>query len=86
MDIGTATVLAASVTAVGALLGNALHRFRRENRNDHAEVIHELRWLRRIVERVEQKHDNHVDAYHLGGTRGESEVRSAGSAREDAPN
>lgn len=76
-------VLAASVTAVGALLGTALSRFRRENRSDHAEVIRELRWLRRIVERVETKHDRHIDDFHLKGPDGQPKERGQSTVQEE---
>ena len=72
MDGGIATVVSAVVAAVGAVTVGLLQRFRNENRKDHAEVISELRWLRRIVERVETKHDAHVEQFHSEEGRGKS--------------
>ena len=66
MDGGTATVLAATITVVGGLLGIYLQKFRTENQKDHAAVMIELKWLRRIIERVEVKHDQHLSDFHLG--------------------
>lgn len=81
MDSGTATVLAAIVTVVGGLLAIMVQSFRSENQKDHAEVITELRWLRRIVERVETKYDNHVIDYHGG----ENERKSSRKRSEKEP-
>lgn len=66
MDAGLATVVAAAITGVGSVLVVLVQKFRSENRKDHAEVISELRWLRRIVERVETKYDKHVEEFHVG--------------------
>lgn len=81
--MGNATIIAATITAVGTLLGVLLQRFRRENRKDHAEVINELRWLRRIVERVETKHDQHIDKFHQGEPSGRFERASQAGAKQD---
>lgn len=70
MDIGTATVVAATVSSAGGVLAILFQAMRRENREDHAEVITEIRWLRRIIERVEIKHDNHVVDFHQGESDG----------------
>ncbi len=78
MDIGTATVVAAMVSSVGGLLAFLLQSFRRENREDHADVISEIRWLRRVVERVEVKQDNHVVDFH----QGEFDGKFKGSVRK----
>lgn len=66
MDGGTATVLAATITVVGGILGILLQKFRSENHEDHAAVMIELKWLRRIIERVEIKHDQHLSDFHSG--------------------
>lgn len=85
MEMGDATVVAATITTVGVLLGSLLQRFRAENRKDHAEVISELRWLRKIVERVETKHDKHIEQFHEGETRGKPRKRSGSSKQENVP-
>lgn len=86
MDVGNATVAAAAITTVGVVLAALLQRFRAENRKDHAEVIAELRWLRRIVERVETKHDRHIDEFHKGESGGKSRKRGKPREQADAPN
>lgn len=78
MDMGTATVVAALVSSVGGSLAFLLQSFRRENRKDHADVITEIRWLRRVVERVEVKQDNHVVDFH----QGEIDGNPTGSVRK----
>lgn len=65
MDAGTATVLAALITGVFALL-NILLKFRRENRDDHAIVVGSLNRLTSAVERVEEKVDDHITDHARG--------------------
>ena len=65
MDGGTATVLAALITGVFALL-NILLKFRRENRDDHAIVVGSLNRLTSAVERVEEKVDDHITDHARG--------------------
>lgn len=64
MDLGLSSVLAALISAVGLVLATLVQLVRKENRKDHAVVIEELRWLRRLVERVDAKHDAHIQAFH----------------------
>ena len=78
MDSGVATIVAALVAAVGAIIVGVIQQFRSENRKDHAEVVAELRWLRRIVERVETKHDAHIEQFHSREGRG----KTRGSRKE----
>jgi hypothetical protein len=66
MDIGAATVLSAAIVALGTLLTSLVQKTRKENRNDHAEVRNELRSLRTTLERVESKHDRHIE-WHVEG-------------------
>lgn len=65
MDGGTATVLAALITGIFALL-NILLKFRRENRDDHAIVVGSLNRLTSAVERVEEKVDDHITDHARG--------------------
>jgi len=64
VDVGAASIVAALIAAVGAVIVASLERLRRENKDDHGEVIKQLGWLRAIVERVESKHDTHVETFH----------------------
>lgn len=77
MDAGTATVVAAIVSMVGGLLAIMMQSFRNENHKDHAETITELRWLRKIIERVELKQDSHVVDFHAGGRSGKPKKNGA---------
>lgn len=65
MDAGTATVLAALVTGIFALV-NILVKFRSENRDDHAIVLGSLNRLTSAVERVEEKVDDHITDHARG--------------------
>jgi hypothetical protein len=65
MDGGTATVLAAVITGVFALI-NILLKFRSENRDDHAIVVGSLNRLTSAVERVEEKVDDHITDHARG--------------------
>jgi hypothetical protein len=65
MDGGTATVLAALITGVFALI-NILLKFRSENRDDHAIVVGSLNRLTSAVERVEEKVDDHITDHARG--------------------
>lgn len=65
MDAGTATVLAALVTGIFALV-NILVKFRSENRDDHAIVMGSLNRLTSAVERVEDKVDDHITDHARG--------------------
>ena len=65
MDTGTATVLAALITGIFALI-NILLKFRRENRDDHAIVVGSLNRLTSAVERVEEKVDDHITDHARG--------------------
>jgi hypothetical protein len=65
------------VSVAGGLLAIMMQSFRNENHKDHAETITELRWLRKIVERVELKQDNHVIDFHVGGRSGKPKKKGA---------
>jgi hypothetical protein len=76
MDMGLSGVLAALISAVGLVLATLVQKVRRENRNDHAVVIEELRWLRRLVEKVDAKHDAHIQAFHDSEAKPSSRSRA----------
>mgnify|MGYP006297063213 CR=1 FL=1 len=65
MDAGTATVLAAIITGVFALVGLIL-RFWHENREDHAVVVGSINRLTNTMERVEEKIDDHITDHARG--------------------
>lgn len=65
MDSGAATVLAAVITGVFAIVGLIL-RFRHENRDDHAIVVGSINRLTDTMERVEGKIDDHITDHARG--------------------
>ena len=62
MDWGL--VIAALVTAVGGIITTLLLKVRKENTNDHANVMEILRSVGGNVERIDSKLDAHID-WHL---------------------
>ncbi len=69
MDAGIATVLAAAVTGVFGLLVVLIQQLRKENRDDHAVVSKQLRFLMGQVARVDKKVDNHMEWHGEGHGR-----------------
>ncbi len=65
MDLGLATVLAATVTGVLTIIGILLS-FRRENHDDHAIVVRRLDDLGEGISRVENKVDSHITDHARG--------------------
>lgn len=65
MDIGIATILAATVTGISAIIGILLS-FRRENHADHAIVVSRLDSLNSSIDRVETKVDGHITDHARG--------------------
>jgi hypothetical protein len=57
MDGGWALVVAAVVTAVGAILVAILDKFRKENSRDHEVVVGMLRMVYKSMQRTEEKVD-----------------------------
>jgi len=69
MDAGLATVLAAAVTGVFGLLVVLIQQLRKENRDDHAVVSRQLKFLMGQVARVDKKVDNHMEWHGEGHGR-----------------
>jgi hypothetical protein len=65
VDIGLATVLAATVTGLITVIG-ILVSFRRENHSDHAIVVDRLDSLHSGLTRVETKVDSHITDHARG--------------------
>ena len=76
MDIGSATVIAAAITAVGTVLVVLGQRGQKENKIDHASVSQQLNVMQNTLDRVEDKHDRHVEWHVTGETIGEPKARS----------
>jgi len=69
-------VIAALVTAVGGIITTLLLRFRKENTEDHANVMEILRSVGGNVERIDSKLDSHIDWHLKEATRGEVSQRN----------
>jgi hypothetical protein len=69
-------VLAALVTAVGGIITTLLLKVRKENTNDHANVMEILRSVGGNVERIDSKLDSHIDWHLQEATRGEVPKRN----------
>lgn len=70
MTAELATVIAASISAIGGLLGIAIHEFRdmkKKNDVDHGAVMLKLNKVQKGVERVAERLDDHMD-WHLEET------------------
>ena len=69
-------VLAALVTAVGGIITTLLLMFRKENTEDHANVMEILRSVGGKVERIDSKLDSHIDWHLKEATGGEVSQRN----------
>lgn len=69
-------VLAALVTAVGGIITTLLLMFRKENTQDHANVMEVLRSVGGNVERIDSKLDSHIDWHLKEATGGEVSRRN----------
>ena len=69
-------VLAALVTAVGGIITTLLLMFRKENTEDHANVMEILRSVGGNVERIDSKLDSHIDWHLKEATGGEVSKRN----------
>jgi hypothetical protein len=69
-------VLAALVTAVGGIITTLLLMFRKENTEDHANVMEILRTVGGNVERIDSKLDSHIDWHLKEATGGEVSQRN----------
>lgn len=70
MTAEMATVIAASISAIGGLLGIAIHEFRdmkKKNSADHGSVMLKLNKVQKSVDRVAERLDDHID-WHLEET------------------
>jgi lipopolysaccharide biosynthesis regulator YciM len=74
MDMATASIIVAVITAVGGIIVAAINKFRKENHNDHAYVRGMLTMLYKSQNRIESKVDrvddrlsNHLESHALEG-------------------
>lgn len=61
MSAEQAAIIVAVITTVGGLLGVVIQQFRKENREDHATVVENLRFIHRSIIRVDEKLDRHLE-------------------------
>ena len=57
MDQGYAMIIVAVITTVGAVLVAIMQKGRKENREDHALVVDQLRFINKNIDRVSYKVD-----------------------------
>ena len=69
-------VIAALVTTVGGIITTLLLMFRKENTEDHANVMEILRSVGGNVERIDSKLDSHIDWHLKEATGGEVSKRN----------
>jgi hypothetical protein len=69
-------VIAALVTAVGGIITTLLLMFRKENTEDHANVMEILRSVGGNVERIDSKLDSHINWHLKEATGGEVSKRN----------
>jgi len=72
------SIIVAIVTGTFAIVVSLISKFRRENHDDHTNVISELKNVGRQVERVGDKVDRHIEWHAQGGNVGGSANRDKG--------
>ena len=82
MDNGIAAVLGALITTIGAILVALIHKFRKENHEDHGRVRDALDRVSTTMERVEGKVDSHINWHATGGTSGRTIRRHKSGTRK----
>ena len=68
-------IVVAVVTAVGRVTAALITSLRRENRDDHAMVVEQMTMMHRLLNRIGDKVDRHLDWHHEGLTNGNSKGR-----------
>ena len=73
MDMATASIIVATITAVGGIIVAVINKFRKENQTDHQVVMGILHVVRKSqqrvedkVDRVDERLDKHLE-FHLDG-------------------
>lgn len=74
MDMATASIIVATITAVGGIIVAVINKFRKENHTDHQVVMGILHVVRKSQQRVEDKVDrvderlaSHLESHALEG-------------------
>jgi len=66
------SIIVALITGTFAIIVTIINKFRQENHNDHANVMHELKNVGRQIERVGDKVDRHIEWHAQRGNDGRS--------------
>lgn len=64
MDMGIAAVIVAVLTTIGGVLVALIQSSRKENKEDHALVVEQLRTVYKAIVKVDEKVDKHL-AWHI---------------------
>ena len=75
-------IVVAVITAVGGVIAASMHMMRRENRDDHAMVVDQLRSLHKTLTNVGDKVDRHLN-WHLEGQHDTTTRRDNERATQD---
>ncbi|CAB4204036.1 hypothetical protein UFOVP1387_36 [uncultured Caudovirales phage] len=75
-------IVVAVITAVGGVIAASMHMMRRENRDDHALVVDQLRSLHKTLNTVGDKVDRHL-TWHLEGQHDTTTRRDKQRATQD---
>lgn len=68
-------VLAAVVATVGTVIVAVIQLFRRENKEDHALVVEQIRHLYKVMTNVDRKIDRHLSWHSEGEANDETNRR-----------
>jgi hypothetical protein len=55
MDQGFSMIIVATITTIGGIIVGMMQLFRKENREDHAMVVEQLRFINKNIDRVSYK-------------------------------
>jgi hypothetical protein len=61
VDFGVASIVVASITAIGGILVAIIQRLRKENKQDHYTVRDILKDMREDIQNVDSKLDGHIE-------------------------
>jgi hypothetical protein len=73
--VDNTAIVVAVVTAVGGVMAALITSMRRENRDDHALVTDQISAVYRLLNRIGDKVDTHLDWHHEGNIDGKSKGR-----------
>lgn len=80
MDMGIAAVVVATLTTIGGVIVALIQSSRKENREDHALVVEQLRHVYKAVVKVDEKVDKHL-LWHVESKEGNNGVTEIGNRK-----